>query len=380
MDLYYGANLTSTLDPGQDQIFDAMGPQFKSGNWGGGLVAGIRMIGQAMSGTLPPAETGTDYQGGSEPASNTGWWVFGGLAVAGAGYVGGRKLVAKNRDKKAAEAEKARLAKLSGENLNRVAELRARLDQDQLLVPSIPDGPLQNQLEMDLKAANADLFSAGADTNPVQAGKELQTVGAAIESLDRRVALLRKATGWEVAWSEEVQQFRDSSETLRQLTAEITAFPAQAPSAPDVSETLDTLQADVREGRKTIEVGLGELMTVGRDLRTRVHQATEQLDSLNQARQAQRRQQEAKARREAEQERAEQDSYRGGGRSGSGWLGYWIGSSMGRSRGGGWGGGGWGGGRSSGGSRSRSSGGGFSRGGGGSFSRGSSSGGGSRSF
>lgn len=386
MDLYYGSNLTSTLDPGQDQIFNAMGPQFKAGNWGGGLVSGIKMIGQAMNGTLPPAETGTNYQGGSKPASNTGWWVFGGLGVAGAGYVGGRKLVAKNREKKAAEAEKARLAKLSGENLNRVAELRARLDQDQLLVPSIPDGSLQNQLEMDLKAANADLFSAGADTNPVQAGRELQTVGAAIESLDRRVALLRKATGWEVAWSEEVQQFRDSSDTLHQLTADITAFPAQTPAAPDVSGTLDTLQADVREGRKTIEVGLGELMKIGRDLRTRVRQATDQLASLQQARAAEQRQQEAKARREAEladaQAQAEQNSYRGGG-GGSGWLGYWIGSSMGRSRGGGWGGwggGGWSGGRSSGGGRSRSSGGGFSRGGGGSFSRGSSSGGGSRGF
>lgn len=391
MDIYYGSDLIRTLDPAQDQVFSAMGAKFRDADWGGGLVAGITTIGQALDGTLPAPDPGNDYPGATKKRSNAGWWVAGGLGVAGLGYAGGKNLLRNRRQKQAEAAEKARLDRLSGENLNRVAELRARLDQDQLLVPSIPDSPLQDQLEMDLKAADADLNTAALETSPEQGAKELEKVSAAVESLDRRVALLRKATGWELAWTDEVQQSRDRSAELGRLTARIAAFPAAAAPAPDVTTTLYALEADVRDGRKSIETGLGELMTIARDLNARVYHAEQQLSSLDEAREAEQRRQAQRQREVQTQEY--QDSYRGGG-GGSGWLGYWVGSSMNR-RGGGWGGGGWGGGRGGGwgggrggggwggGSRSsgsRGSGSGWSRGGGGSFSRGGGSGGGSRGF
>lgn len=381
MDIYYGSDLTGTLNPAQDQIFSAMGAKFRDADWSGGLVAGITAIGQALGGTLPAPDRGNDYQGETKKKSNAGWWVAAGFGVAGLGYAGGKNLLRNRRQKQTEAAEKARLGRLSGDNLTRVAELRARLDQDQLLVPSIPDSPLQDQLEMDLKAADADLNTAAMETSPEQGAKELEKVSAAVESLDRRVALLRKATGWELAWADEVQQTRDRSTELGRLTAQITAFRAAAPTAPELITTLNTLEADVREGRKSIEVGLGELMTIARDVNGRAYHAEQQLSSLREARDADERRQ---VRRQREtQAQAYQDSYRGGG----GWLGYWIGSSMNRrgggwdgarGRGGGWGGGGWGGSSRS--SGSRGSGSGWSRGGGGSFSRGGGSGGGSRGF
>ncbi len=389
MDIYYGSDLAGTLNPAQDQIFSAMGAKFRDANWSGGLVAGITSIGQALAGTLSAADRGNDYQGETKKRSNAGWWVAAGFGVAGLGYAGGKNLLRNRRQKQTEAAEKDRLGRLSGENLNRVAELRARLDQDQLLVPSIPDSALQDQLEMDLKAADADLNTAGIQASPEQGAKELEKVSAAVESLDRRVALLRKAIGWELAWADEVQQTRDRSTELGRLTAQIMAFRAASPAAPDFSATLNTLEADVREGRKSIEVGLGELMTIARDVNGRAYQAEQQLSSLREAQDADERRK-VRLQRESEAQTYQQDSFRGGG---GGWLGYWIGSSMnrrgggwggGRGRGGGgWGGGGWGGGGWGGGSRSsgsRGSGSGWSRGGGGSFSRGGGSGGGSRGF
>ncbi|MDQ6658451.1 MAG: TPM domain-containing protein [Actinomycetota bacterium] len=366
-----------------DQIRGMMSPGFRSGDFGAGLLAGVKGVGQAMAGTLPTGGTNTDYAGQPQGSPPTGWYLIGGLGVAALGYGGTKKLMQRNRDKKAAAADQAELARVKAENGLTVSALRARLNQDQLLVPSIPDSTVQDQLALDLTAAESDLRSADTASDPRQEATELKAVSAAVDSVDRRVALLRKASGWEAAWAAEVDAARTRGRRLTELIGQIAAFPANAPTAPDYSVELDALEGDVREGRKSIEVGLGELMTIDRDLKARVQHADQQFTSLHQAADLARKRQQEQDRQDRLGWQYQQGSSPGnayGGRGSSAWLGWLIGSSMSRRGGSGFGdgfGGGFGGGGWGGGSRSSGSGSSWSRGGGGSFSRGggSSSGG-----
>lgn len=382
--LYCGADINAAVCAvGFDQIRGMMSPGFRDGDFGAGLLAGVTGVRQAMAGTLPTAETDTNYAGQPQNSPPTGWYVIGGLGVAALGYGGVKKLMQSSKDKKAAAAEQVELARIKAENGLTVSGLRARLNQDQLLVPSIPDSAVQDQLGLDLTAAESDLRSANTASDPQQEATELTAVSAAVDSVDRRVTLLRKASGWEVAWAAEVDATRTRAQRLTELIGQLAAFPATAPTAPDYSAALDTLEGDVREARKTIEVGLGELMTIDRDLKTRVQQADQQVTSLQQARELDRKRQEEKARQDQFDLRYQQGSSYGnsyGGRGNGALLGWLIGTAMSRRSGGGFGGGwggGWGGGGGFGGSRSSGSGSSWSRGGGGSFSRGggSSSGG-----
>lgn len=395
---FYGPDF-SALSGADDAVYEAMGADFKNRQWGPGLLAGLDVVDQAFDGDIPTSGSSSgNYDGRPEPSSHAGWWLILGLGGAAVLYGASKSFLRRRTERKAAEAEKARREQQKGLNLTRSADLRGRLDQDQLLVPSIPDGPLQDQLETDLTAAQADLRSADTETDPDRAATDLTAVEQSIASLDRRITLLRKVSGWEVAWSDEVAMTRGLQTRLASAISGVTqlgAAPAgiRSASGPEVDAQvvtagLDALEAEVRNGSTTIEAGLGRLMAVDRDLRTRVHHAEQQLSAVREAQQAeqrkrdqQRRQQQERAQRDQDQRN---DTFGGGGNSGSGWLGYWIGSSVGRNsrRGGGWSGGGWSGGGRSGGfsGGSRRSGGGFSRGGGGGFSRGGGGGGGSRSF
>ncbi|MDQ2846151.1 MAG: TPM domain-containing protein [Actinomycetota bacterium] len=386
--LYCGADMRAVCAVGFDQIRGTMSPGFRDGDFGAGLLAGVTGVGQAMAGTLPTAETDTNYAGQPQNSPPTGWYVIGGLGVAALCYGGVKKLMQSSKDKRAAAAEQVELARLKAENGLTVSGLRARLNQDQLLVPSIPDSAVQDQLGLDLTAAESDLRSANTASDPRQEATELMAVSAAVDSVDRRVTLLRKASGWEVAWAAEVDATRARAQRLTELIGQIAAFPATAPTAPDYSANLDTLEGDVRETRKIIEVGLGELMTIDRDLKTRVQQADQQVTSLQQARELDRKRQEEMARQDQLDQQFQQGSSYGnsyGGRGNGALLGWLIGTAMSRRSGGGFGGGGfggggfgggWGGGGGGfgGGSRSSGSGSSWSRGGGGSFSRGGGSG------
>lgn len=369
--VHCGANTGSSVcAPGTDQIRGMMSPGFRDGDFGAGLLAGVAGVAQAMNGTLPTNQSDTGYPGRPKNSSPTGWYVIGALGIAALGYGAAKKLRQSRTDKQAAAVERAELDRIKAENGLTVSALRARLNQDQLLVPSIPDSTVQDQLALDLTAAESDLRSADTASDPRQEAAELTAVGAAVDSVDRRITLLRKASGWEVAWAGEVDATRTKAQRLAELLAKIAALPATAATAPDYSATLDTLEGDVREGRTTIEVGLGQQMTIDRDLRTRVHQADQQLAALQQARELDRRRQEQKASQDQLDQQYQQSSYRNsyiGGRASSAWLGWLIGSAMSR-RGGGWGGGGFGGGFGGGGSAGSGSS--WSRGGGGSFSRG----------
>lgn len=384
-ELRYGESLTAALDPHQDQIFSAMISGFSSSAWGDGFVSGLNTTGQAFAGALPD-ESGSGSSGGATAGpdtSHTGWIVFGALGVGALGYAGGKSVLRKRKDAKASRQEQRRRDELEAANSMTAGDLRPRIDQDQLLVASIPDSALQDQLEQDLNEAQSDLRSAQGESDPDVAKTDLDGVTAAVASIDRRISLLRQASDWKVAWADEVQTVRDDDEKLMSTVAEITAFPANAPSTPDLSAELNTLEADVREGRTPIAEGLGRLMTLARVRRTALHQASEQLAALQLARENEQRRQQELARQKLQEQRAEQERqhrnrYNGRGGGGNAWLGWWIAgavaNSIGRSGGGGGGfGGGWSGGGGGGGG-----GGGFSRGGGG-FSRGG-GGGGSRSF
>lgn len=396
---YYGSDF-SALNRADDAVFEAMGAEFGDELWAAGLVAGLDAVDGAFDGDVPTTgSSGGNYDGRPEQDSHAGWWLILGLGGAAVLYGVGRSWLRRRKERQAGKAETARREQLKGLNLTKGTDLRGRLDQDQLLVPSIPDSPLQDQLETDLTAAQTDLRSAGAETDADRAATALAVVEEAVASLDRRITLLRKVSGREVAWSDEVGRTRRLQTRWAAAISGVSALgatPAGVRSAagPEadaqvVTTGLDALESEVREGVTTIDAGLGRLMAVDRDLRARVYHAEQQLSALQEAQKAEQRRRDEKRRQEAERARREQeqrdDTFGSGGGSGSGWLGYWIGSSVGRSsrRGGGWSGGGWsGGGRSGGfsGGRSRGGGGGFSRGGGGGFSRGGGGGGGSRSF
>lgn len=401
---YYGTDF-SALNGADDAVFEAMGAEFGDRLWGAGLLAGLDTVDGAFDGDVPVSDSSSGNDDGRPgQQSHAGWWLILGLGGAAVLYGVGKSFLRRRKERQAGKAETARRERQKGLNLTKGADLRGRLDQDQLLVPSIPDSPLQDQLETDLTAAQTDLRSAGAETDPDRAATELATVEEAVASLDRRITLLRKVSGWEVAWSDEVGRTRGLQTRLAAAISGVSALGAtpsgiRSAAGPEadaqvVTTGLDALESEVREGATTIDAGLGRLMAVDRDLRTRVHHAEQQLSAVREAQQTEQRRRDEKRRQEADRARREQeqrdDTFGGGGNSGSGWLGYWIGSSVGRSsrRGGGWSGGGWsGGGRSGGGrsggfsgGRSRGGGGGFSRGGGGGFSRGGGGGGGSRSF
>lgn len=395
---YYGTDF-SALGGADDAVFEAMGAEFGNRQWGPGLLAGFGVIDRAFAGDIPATDTSSgNYSGRPAPSSHAGWWLILGLGGAAVLYGAVKSFLRRRRERKAGEAEAARRKQQQGLNLTKAGDLRGRLDQDQLLVPSIPDSPLQDQLEIDLTAAQTDLRAADAETDPDRAATDLTTVQASIASLDRRITLLRKVSGWEVAWSDEVALTRGLQTRLTAAIDGVTRLGAapsgiRSASGPEadarvLTAGLDAVESEVRTGSTTIEAGLGRLMALDRDVRTRVQHAEEQFSAVREAKQAQQRKREQQRRQEQDRARREQegrdDRFGGGGNSGSGWLGYWIGSSIGRSsrRGGGWSGGGWsGGGRSGGFSRgSRGGGGGFSRGGGGGFSRGGGGGGGSRSF
>jgi uncharacterized membrane protein YgcG len=240
MDMYYGTDLAAALDQHNDPIFSSMTSSFRQGDWGGGLTAGLRAVGEAFAGTLPSTDTGTDFAG-KPGTSHTGWWILGGLGVGALGYSGGKSALRKRSEQRAKKAEIRRRDELTAANAVLAGDLRARLDQDQLLVNSIADSPLQDQLERDLNEAQTDLRSARGESDPDAAKTDLGTVSAAIDSIDRRISLLRKASDWKVAWAREVQTVRDESAALADAIAKIAAFPATPLRAPDVSVKLYTL-------------------------------------------------------------------------------------------------------------------------------------------
>lgn len=398
MDAHWGSGVE--LNSYQEDIFSAMSSDFADRDWAGRLIGGISTAAQGLSGGLSPSGNSSGGSSGNTN-SHTGWWFL--LALVGGlfGWSFLSSLRRKSADRKAAATEKARLDRVAGENLTTGSDLRARLDQDQLLVPSIPDSPLQDQLELDLTAAQSDLRFADAMGDADEQAQHLASTSASVAALDRRIALLRKAPGWEVAWSQETEAARVQLRGWTDLVAAIQAMSAApvtgvVPAQPGTD--LDRIETQVRTGALALETGLGQLMTLERTIRSRIQDSTAQLDSLKKAHQLAERQAQAAADAQVRAEQANsRNQWSGGSGSGSGvssgWLGYWIGSSLARSRyrgggggfGGGFGGGGWGGGGGFGGGGSSrtfgrsSGGGGFSRGGGGGFSRGG-GGGGSRSF
>lgn len=394
MDAHWGSSVG--LDAYEEDVFSAMSSDFADGDWAGGLISGIETASRGLSGDLSPGSVGGSSTSGNSSRGNNssgnGWWLILGLLALLVLVVVFRKVRRGITERRAAAAEKTRLDGVRSENLSTTTDLRTRLDQDQLLVPSIPDSPLQDQLELDLTGAQSDLRFADAMGDPDDQQKHLRATAAHVDALDRRIALLRKAPGWEVAWSQEVEAARTQ---LRDWESGVSAVKAlgAAPVTGEVSgqpaQELNRIENEVRTQAVALETGLGQVITLDRAVRTKVQDISTQLDALQKAAQA------AERKAEADRVAAQRDQDGGGwgsgsGGSGSNWTSFWLGNAMGRSSSRGWGGGwsGGGGGWGSGGGRSRTfgggssrsfGGGGFSRGGGG-FSRGGGGGGGSRSF
>lgn len=385
MDAHWGSSVR--LNAYEDDIFSAMSSDFADGDWAGGLISGVETASSALSGDLSPGSgSGTNNSGSSgNSKSGNGWWLILALFAVMVLIVVFTRVRRGITERRAAAAEKTRLEGVRSDNLSTTTDLRTRLDQDQLLVPSIPDSPLQDQLELDLTAAQSDLRFADAMGDPDDQQKHLRTTAANVDALDRRIALLRKAPGWEVAWSQEVEasrtQLRDWADGVSAVKA-LGAAPVTGDVPDRPAQDLNRIENDVRTQTIALETGLGQVMTLDRAARAKVQDISTQLDALKKAALAAERK--AAADRLAAQRAQDRDD-RGSGSGGSGfnWTSFWLGNAVGRSSSRGWGSG-WssgGGGRSRtfGGGGSRSfGGGGFSRGGGG-FSRGG-GGGGSRSF
>ncbi|MEJ7650671.1 MAG: TPM domain-containing protein [Nakamurella sp.] len=386
MDAHWGSSVD--LDAYEEDVFSAMSSDFADGDWAGGLISGIETASDGLSGDLSPGSVGGSSGNSNSGNSNSGngWWLILGLFAVLALFVVFRRIRRGITERRAAAAERTRLDGVRSENLSTTTDLRTRLDQDQLLVPSIPDSPLQDQLELDLTGAQSDLRFADAMGDPDDQQKHLRTTAAQVDALDRRISLLRKAPGWEVAWSQEVEaartQLRDWESGVSSVKA-LGAAPVTGEVPGQPAQDLNRIENEVRTQAVALETGLGQVITLDRAIRAKVQDISTQLDALKKAAQAAERK--AEADRLAAQRDQDSGSWgSGSGGSGSNWTSFWLGNAVGRSSSRGWGGGGWGSGggrsRTFGGGGSRSfGGGGFSRGGGG-FSRGGGGGGGSRSF
>lgn len=361
IEIFYGQDFVSQLQGTYISIIDDdMIPAYKSSGPNAAMLAGLKGVRAALDGGYnDPGGAGSTS---SKTSGATIWIVIGVVVLAVVLFV----LYGRRKRTKAAAAEKDRLEKLALDNGYQAMQLHQRLDQAKILVGTIADSPAQDVVEADVADVERVLNRRDAEpdlnTDADLDHQNLTTLAAALDSISTRVAILRKDTGWQDMWSNEVATVRSASaQLLSNAQAVRQAKPDLQLNIQPVDDQLSTLQGSVLSGTTPIDRGVQALGEISRGVKTQADAVNAYLASIAE----ERRQAEAALARQRE---IDAQNRRGGGGMGGGSGSFWggmiggaIGSSMNNRRrgggggfgggfgGGGFGGGGGGGGRSGGG-------------------------------
>ncbi|MEP6981697.1 MAG: hypothetical protein ABJA16_13110, partial [Nakamurella sp.] len=282
------------------------------------------------------------------------------------------------KTRKATQAAKAADERQASANQLTAVNLRQRIDELEVLMQTVPDGPHRDPLENDLSDVDVTLrrreergglsgtdLGVGAD----QDRQNLDGLSGVLDHVATTLAMLRQDTGWQDLWNAAVTATRQRIDVLDRGQSELVVVEDFAPmDTSPLDLQLATMASSVRDGSTSVVDGIAILNSVDSAVGAKQSEVDAHLAEI----QAQERRDQEEREREA---RAEADrnnrNNSGGGGFGGGFAGAVLGGMLsgGRRRGGGgFGGfgGGFGGGR----------GGGFGGGGGGGGRRGGGSSGG----
>ncbi|WP_111767988.1 TPM domain-containing protein [Nakamurella deserti] len=355
--VYYGGGTPTSIENNVETIRAAMTSDFQRGDWSAGVVAAITEV----QSTLAPA-----------PASYTWLWVLAAGAVLVIGFLvyRGAKTAKARQRQKAADEQQAAANQLTAVNL------RQRIEELEVLMETVPDGPHRDPLENDLSDVDVALRRreergglSGTDLGvPVeQDTQNLAGLQAVSDRVAARLAVLRQDTGWQDAWNDAVAGTRHRIGTLTSGQAQLIDEEAFEPmDTRPLDAQLATMAAAVRDGSTSVADGIAILDSVDSAVAAKQSEVDAHLAAIQ--RQQQEQAERDRAARELAEARNRDNS--GGGGFGGGFGGAVLGGMLsggGRRRRGGWGGGGFGGGGFGGGGFGggrRGGGGGFGGGGG----------------
>ncbi|MEO5833643.1 MAG: DUF5129 domain-containing protein [Nakamurella sp.] len=354
--VYYGPGTPASIENNVEGIRAAMTNDLQSGNWSDGVVAAIAKV----QTTIAPSYT---------------WvWVLAAAAVLIVGWL----IYRRAKTRKATQAAKAADERQASANQLTAVNLRQRIDELEVLMQTVPDGPHRDPLENDLSDVDVTLrrreergglsgtdLGVGAD----QDRQNLDGLSGVLDHVATTLAMLRQDTGWQDLWNAAVTATRQRIDVLDRGQSELVVVEDFAPmDTSPLDLQLATMASSVRDGSTSVVDGIAILNSVDSAVGAKQSEVDAHLAEI----QAQERRDQEEREREA---RAEADrnnrNNSGGGGFGGGFAGAVLGGMLsgGRRRGGGgFGGfgGGFGGGR----------GGGFGGGGGGGGRRGGGSSGG----
>ncbi len=278
-------------------------------------------------------------------------WVW--VLAAGVVLVIGWLLFRSAKTRKAKQQKKAADEQQAAVNQLTAVNLRQRIDELEVLVETVPDGPHRDPLENDLSDVDVALRRreergglSGTDLGvPVeQDTQNLDGLRAVLDKVAARLAMLRQDTGWQDAWNDAVAGTRHRINTVTSNQAQLIDEESFEPmDTSPLDAQLATMASAVRDGRTSVADGIAILDSVDSAVASKQIEVDAWLAQKEQAEQAER----ERLDREA-QERNNRNNRGGGGSGfGGGFAGAVLGgvlSSGRRRRGGGFGGGGFGGG------------------------------------
>ena len=322
--VFYGGATPTAIANNYSDVLKAMTAEFSGGNWTAGMVAGIESVQSLV-----------------EPSYN--WvWVLAVLAVIIVGWLLYRAAKGRRASKEAKEADE----RAAAANQLTAVQLRQRVDELEVLLQTVPDGPARDPIENDLSDVDVTLRRreergglTGTDLGvSTEADRQnLATLQTITERLTNTLAILRKDPGWEDVWSAAIAGARDRIDRLENSQHEVSGIEGFRPmdTAP-AADQINALREPVLTGSMAVDVGLTTLQNLTSEIGAKQSEVDVRLAAIERERQAK----EAQARKEQEDQN-NSGGFGGGGLGGGGWLG---GGGYGRRRrGGGWGGG-WGGG------------------------------------
>lgn len=357
--VYYGPGTPTSIENNIEGIRAAMTSDFQSGAWSDGVIAAMAEV----QSTIAPSYT---------------WvWILAAAAVLVVGWLIYRSATTRKQKQAAKVAEEQQAAA----NQLTAVELRQRIEELEVLMETVPDGPHRDPLENDLSDVDVTLRRreergglSGTDLGVTadQDRQNLDGLGSVLDHVATTLALIRQDTGWQDLWNDAVTAIRQRIDVLERSQTELAGaddFEPMDTSPLDLQ--LATMASSVRDGTTPVVDGLAILDSVD----SAVGGKQAEIDArLAEVRRQQREQEEERAR--AAREAADRNNRNsGGGGFGGGFTGAVLGGMLSgggrRRRSSGWGGG-FGGGFGGGGGR----GGGFGGGGGGGGRRGGGSSGG----
>ncbi len=258
--VFFGGGTPTSIEDNVETIRGAMTSEFQSADWTGGIVAGIDETRSVLTGS----------SSGSSSSSSSGGLlaVVGVIAVLLIGWVA-YSAVRKSREtkrRKAADEQQAAANQLTAVNL------RQRIEELEVLMQTVPDGPHRDPLENDLADVDVTLRRreergglSGTDlgVTPEQDRQNLAGLLAVVDRTADTLAMLRRDTGWQNLWNNAVTATRQRIDALERSQSQLIGTPSFEPmETGPLDVQLATMASAVRDGSTGIEDGIAILDSV----------------------------------------------------------------------------------------------------------------------